>query len=38
MALTFPHQLDRIRDGVLAQEQTLLEVSRCFADVIAVGG
>lgn len=36
--LTFPHQLDRIRDSVLAQEQTLEEVSRIFADVIGAGG
>lgn len=38
MKLTFPLQLDRIRDGVLAQETTLKAVANCFADVIAVGG
>jgi len=31
-------QLDRIRDGVLAQESTLMAVAKCFADAIAVGG
>lgn len=38
MKLTFPHQLDRIRVGVLAQEETLVAVSKCFADAIAAGG
>jgi uncharacterized phosphosugar-binding protein len=38
MNLTFPLQLDRIRDGVLAQQATLIEVARCFADAIAAGG
>jgi uncharacterized phosphosugar-binding protein len=38
MALTFPNQLNRIRDGILAQENTLLKVARCFSDVIEGGG
>lgn len=38
MTLTFPLQLDQIRDGVMAQESTLREVARCFADSIAHGG
>lgn len=38
MNLTFPLQLNRIRDGVLAQEETLISVAKCFADVIATGG
>jgi len=38
MNLTFPLQLDRIRDGVLAQQPTLAEVAKCFADAIATGG
>jgi uncharacterized phosphosugar-binding protein len=38
VALTFPKQLDRIRDGVQAQEETLQKVAVCFADVIARGG
>jgi uncharacterized phosphosugar-binding protein len=38
MKLTFPLQLDRIRDGVLAQEDTLQVVAECFADAIAAGG
>lgn len=38
MKLTFPYQLDRIRDGILAQESSLAEVAKCFADVIASGG
>lgn len=38
MKLTFPYQLDRIRDGVLAQESTVTEVAACFADAIASGG
>jgi len=38
MELTFPIQLDRIRDGVLAQEKTLCEVAKCFADAIGIGG
>lgn len=38
MKLTFPYQLDRIRDGILAQESTLAEVAKCFADAIASGG
>jgi uncharacterized phosphosugar-binding protein len=38
MILTFPFQLDRIRDGVMAQEATLREVAKCFAGAIAAGG
>jgi uncharacterized phosphosugar-binding protein len=38
MLLTFPYQLDRIRDGILAQEAKLHKVARCFADVIGIGG
>jgi len=38
ITLTFPHQLDRIRDGVLAQQQQLIEVACCFADAIGSGG
>jgi uncharacterized phosphosugar-binding protein len=38
MEFTFPHQLDRIRNGVLAQEAILREVAKCFADAIASGG
>lgn len=38
MNLTFPLQLDRVRDGVLAQENALIAVAKCFADAIAAGG
>jgi uncharacterized phosphosugar-binding protein len=38
MALTFPNQLNQIRDGVLAQEKNLTEVAGCFAESIAHGG
>jgi uncharacterized phosphosugar-binding protein len=38
MELTFPYQLDRIRDGILAQEAVLREIAQCFADVISTGG
>ena len=38
MTLTFPNQLNQIRDGVLAQENTLLKVAKCFAESIARGG
>jgi uncharacterized phosphosugar-binding protein len=37
-SLTFPHQLDRIRDCVLAQNDALEQVARIFADVIGAGG
>lgn len=37
-SLTFPHQLDRIRDCVLAQNDTLEQVARIFADVIGADG
>ena len=38
MGFMFPHQLDRIRDGVLAQQLVLAEVAKCFADAIVGGG
>jgi uncharacterized phosphosugar-binding protein len=38
MNLTFPHQLDRIRDGVLAQSAVLQQVAGIFASAIASGG
>jgi uncharacterized phosphosugar-binding protein len=38
MNLTFPLQLNRIRDGVLAQQTTLAAAAKCFADAIAAGG
>ncbi|MGF1451023.1 MAG: SIS domain-containing protein [Opitutales bacterium] len=38
MSLTFPHQLDRIRDNALAQEATLQEVARIYADALLEGG
>jgi len=38
MTLTFPNQLNHIRDGVLAQENVLLDVAKCFADTLARGG
>jgi len=38
MDLTLPCQLDRIRDGVLAQQSTLEDVARTFADSITSGG
>jgi uncharacterized phosphosugar-binding protein len=38
MSLTFPNQLDQIRDGVLAQEDTLVAVAECFAEALAQGG
>jgi uncharacterized phosphosugar-binding protein len=36
--LTFPHQLNRIRDGVLAQADTLQKVAAHYADAIQNGG
>jgi uncharacterized phosphosugar-binding protein len=36
--LTFPNQLDRIRDNLRAQESTLLEVAELYAEAIADGG
>lgn len=36
--LTFPFQLDRIRDGVLAQASMLREVASRYADAIENGG
>jgi len=38
MEFVFPHQLDRIRDGILAQKAILGEVAARFADTIAGGG
>lgn len=38
MELTFPTQLDRVRDGVLAQAETLQNVATAFADAIEHGG
>ncbi len=38
MKLTFPLQLDRIRDGVLAQEDTLQQVASHYADAIQNDG
>jgi uncharacterized phosphosugar-binding protein len=37
-SLSFPQQLNRIRDAVLAQENTLREVAACYADAFASGG
>ncbi len=36
--LTFPYQLDKIRDNVLDQELKLKEVARLYADAIGGGG
>ncbi len=36
--LTFPLQLDRVRDCVLAQAEKLAAVAECFAEAIAAGG
>jgi uncharacterized phosphosugar-binding protein len=36
--LTFPNQLDRIRDGVLAQAEMLRQVARHYADAIQNDG
>jgi uncharacterized phosphosugar-binding protein len=36
--LTFPDQLDRVKAGVLAQEETLVEVAELYAEAIANGG
>lgn len=38
ISLTFPDQLDRIRDGIRSQEETLTEVASLYADAIADGG
>src|ERR1700744_4349883 len=38
MTLTFPNQLNQVRDGVLAQENVVVDVARCFADSLARGG
>ena len=36
--LTFPNQLDRVKDGVLAQQETLMEVAELYANAMANGG
>lgn len=36
--LTFPDQLDRIRDSLRAQEDKLIEIAELYADAIADGG
>ncbi|MEM1084993.1 MAG: SIS domain-containing protein [Verrucomicrobiota bacterium] len=38
MTLTFPNQLDRVRNNVLAQQDKLERVATIFADAIASGG
>ncbi len=38
MTLTFPHQLDRVRDAILKQEATLEAVARHYADALQAGG
>jgi len=38
VSLTFPFQLDRIRDCTLAQEEKLRAWPELFADAIAIGG
>jgi len=38
MPLTFPHQLDRLRDNALAQEAALEKVAQYFATALAAGG
>ncbi|BDP43720.1 hypothetical protein DAETH_36890 (plasmid) [Deinococcus aetherius] len=38
MTLTFPDQLDRVRDAVLAQEDKLRRVASLYADAIQAGG
>ena len=38
LALTFPTQLDRVRDGVLAQGDTLRRVAQHYADAIQNDG
>ena len=38
MELSFPLQLDRIKEGVLAQQKTLQAVAAVFADAIEDGG
>lgn len=38
MTLTFPYQLDRVRDAILAQQGRLEEVARLYADAIQSGG
>lgn len=36
--LTFPKQLDRVKEGVFAQENTLIKVSELYANAMANGG
>ncbi|WP_425145159.1 sugar isomerase domain-containing protein [Deinococcus sp.] len=38
MTLTFPHQLDRVRDAVLVQEAKLRRVADWYASAIEAGG
>lgn len=38
MTLTFPHQLDRVRDAVLAQQAKLERVAALYADALQSGG
>lgn len=38
MELTFPMQLDRVRDGVLAQADTLRKAASIYADALEHGG
>lgn len=38
MELTFPTQLDRVKSGVLAQSETLIEVASIYADALEHGG
>jgi uncharacterized phosphosugar-binding protein len=38
LELTFPNQLDRVREGVLAQADTLRRVALLFADALQDGG
>lgn len=38
MNLTFPHQLDHVKENVLAQENTLTEVAELYANAMANGG
>lgn len=38
LELTFPNQLDRVKESVLAQAETLRQVARLFADALEDGG
>jgi uncharacterized phosphosugar-binding protein len=37
-SLTFPDQLDNVKEGIRAQESTLMEVAEIYADAIGSGG